>query len=187
MISPGSGMVGGLDPRTGKELWRVKYGEGYSLIPRPVVGLGMLFVGTGYDKPNVLGIRLGGTGDVTSTHLAWTITKGAPNTPSMLLVGDELYFVSDLGVASCVDAKTGSVHWQERVEAGHSTSPIHANGRIYFQNESGVTTVVAAGKQFKVLAKNDLAERTLASFAVAGDSLVIRTDAHLYRISEAAK
>ncbi len=187
LISPGSGMVGGLDPRTGKELWRVNYGEGYSLIPRPVVGYGMVFVGTGYDKPNVLGIRLGGTGDVTATHLAWTITKGAPNTPSMILVGEELYFVSDLGVASCVDARTGTVHWQERVESGHSASPIHANGRIYFLNESGITTVVAAGKQFKVLARNDLAERTLASFAVTGNSLLIRGESNLYRISEPGK
>ncbi len=187
LISPGSGMVGGLDPRTGKELWRVNYGEGYSVIPRPIVGHGMVFIGTGYDSPKVLGIRLGGTGDVTATHLAWTINRSAPHTPSMVLVGEELYFVSDAGVASCADAKTGKVHWQERVGGGYSSSMLHAGGRIYVQNEAGLTTVLAAGKEFKVLAKNDLEERTLASFAVADDSLLIRTEAHLYRITGTGK
>ena len=184
LISPGSGMVGGLDPRSGKELWRVNYGEGYSVIPRPIVGHGMVFIGTGYDSPKVLGIRLGGSGDVTATHLAWTIARSAPHTPSMVLVGDELYFVSDAGVASCVDAKTGQVHWQERVGGGYSSSLLHAGDRIYAQNEAGLTTVLAVGKEFKILAKNDIEERTLASFAVADDSLLIRTEAHLYRITE---
>ncbi len=187
LISPGSGMVGGLDPRTGKELWRVNYGEGYSVIPRPIVGHGMVFIGTGYDSPKVLGIRLGGTGDVTATHLAWTISRSAPHTPSMVLVGEELYFVSDAGVASCVDAKTGAVHWQERVGGGYSSSLLHAGGRIYAQNEAGLTTVLAVGKEFKVLAKNDLEERSLASFGVVDDSLLIRTDAHLFRITGASK
>ncbi|MBK8001359.1 MAG: PQQ-binding-like beta-propeller repeat protein [Verrucomicrobia bacterium] len=182
IISPGSGAVCAFDPETGKEIWRARYGEGYSVIPRPVLGHGMIFIGTGYDSPIVMAIRVDGTGDVTDTHVAWTMKKGAPNTPSLLLVDTELYMVSDGGIASCVDAKTGAVHWQERVGGNHSASPLHANGRIYFQNEEGTGVVVKAGKTFEKLFSNDLAERTLASYAAAGDALYIRTAQHLYKI-----
>ncbi len=182
IISPGSGAVCAFDPETGKEIWRARYGEGYSVIPRPVLGHGMIFIGTGYDTPVVMAIRVDGTGDVTDTHVAWTMKKGAPNTPSLLLVGTELYMVSDGGIASCVDAKTGTVHWQERVGGNHSSSPLHANGRIYFQNEEGIGVVVKAGKTFEKLSANDLGERTLASYAAADDALYIRTDRHLYKI-----
>src|SRR4029077_199591 len=120
------------EPLTGKELWRVRYAKGYSLVPRPVVGHGLAFLCTGYDKPSVIAVKLGGSGDVTDTHLAWTLTKGAPLNPSPLLVGDELYLVSDRGVATCVDAKTGTEHWQERVGGNYSASPLLADGRIYF-------------------------------------------------------
>lgn len=182
IISPGSGAVCAFDPETGKELWRARYGEGYSVIPRPVLGHGMIFIGTGYDTPIVMAVRVDGTGDVTDSHVAWTMKKGAPNTPSLLLVGDELYMVSDGGIASCVDAKTGAVHWQERIGGNHSASPVHANGRIYFQNEEGVGVVVKAGRTFEKLFSNDLGERTLASYAAANDALYIRTAQHLYKI-----
>jgi outer membrane protein assembly factor BamB len=184
VVSPAAGVVAGLKPDDGSEIWRVTYGNGYSVIPRPVVGFGMIFLATGYDRPWVYAIRTGGHGDVTETHVAWKLVKGAPNTPSLLLVGDELYMVSDGGIASCLDAKTGVVHWSERVGGNFSSSPIDANGRIYFQNEEGIATVVAAGKKFEVLAKNDLGERTLASYAVAEDALFIRTASHLWRIAE---
>jgi outer membrane protein assembly factor BamB len=184
VVSPAAGVVAGLKPDDGSEIWRVTYGNGYSVIPRPVVGFGMIFLATGYDRPWVYAIRTGGHGDVTETHVAWKLVKGAPNTPSLLLVGDELYMVSDGGIASCLDAKTGVVHWSERVGGNFSSSPIDANGRIYFQNEEGIATVVAAGKEFEVLAKNDLGERTLASYAVAEDALFIRTASHLWRIAE---
>ncbi len=182
IISPGSGAVCAFDPDTGRELWRARYGEGYSVIPRPVLGHGMIFIGTGYDQPIVMAIRVDGTGDVTDTHVAWTMKKGAPNTPSLLLIGDELYMVSDGGIASCVDAKSGTVHWQERVGGNYSASPVHAGGKIYFQNEEGVGVVVKAGKTFEKLAANDLAERSLASYAVAEDAFYIRTEKHLFKI-----
>ena len=135
VISPGSGAVCAYDPASGKELWRVRYGEGYSVVPRPILGHGHLFVTSGFDRPSVMAIRLGGQGDVTDSHVTWTLAKGAPNTPSLLLVGDELYFVSDGGIASCVDARTGAVHWSERLGGNFSASPLLAEGRIYFQNE----------------------------------------------------
>ncbi len=185
VISPGSGAVCAFDPKDGKELWRVRYGEGYSVIPRPVFGHGLLFLGSGYDQPWVYAVRPDGSGDVTDTHVAWKLSKGAPNTPSLVLAGDEVYFVSDAGVASCADAKTGKVHWQERVGAGCSASPIYADGKIYIQDEAGLGVVLAAGKEFKVLSKNPLGERTLASYAVGDGALFIRSAKNLYRIQAA--
>ncbi len=184
LITPGSGIVSALDPANGRELWRVRYGEGYSVVPRPVFGHGLVFVGTGYDRPWAYAIKVDGRGDVTDTHVAWKSARSAPNTPSMLLVGEELYFVSDSGVASCVDARTGQLHWNERLGGDFSASPLHAHGRVYFTNERGKTFVVKASTQFEQLAENDLGERTLASLAVSGSSILQRTEEHLYRIQE---
>jgi len=182
VISAGSGAVCAYEPRTGRELWRVSYGEGYSVVPRPVFGHGLLFIASGFDRPVAMAIRPDGQGDVTETHVAWTLNKSVPNTPSMLLVGDELYMVSDAGIASCVEAKTGQVHWQERVEGNYSASPLFAGGRIYFLNEAGTTTVVKAGRTFEKLATNELNERSLASSAASDGALFIRTERHLFKV-----
>jgi outer membrane protein assembly factor BamB len=184
IISEGSAVVSALQPADGKEIWRVRFTEGYSVVPRPVFGLGMLFISSSFDNPVVIAIRPGGKGDVTETHVAWKLAKGAPNSPSLLLAGDELYMVSDNGIASCVDAKTGKVNWSERIGGGYSASPVFADGRVYFQSEEGNGTVVKAGKEFQKLAQNSLGERTLASYAVTDGALFIRSDKHLYRIEE---
>ncbi len=180
-ISPGSNVVCAYDPKTGREIWRVHY-EGYSVVPRPVFGRGLIFISTGFDRPVVMAIRPDGNGDVTKTHVAWTNAKGAPNTPSMLLVRDELYLLSDAGIASCLDAKSGKTHWQERIGGNCSASPVLADGRIYFQNEEGLGVVIKAGREFQKLASNPLNERTLASYAVGDGAFFIRSEKHLYRI-----
>ena len=182
IISPGSGAVCAYDPKTGAELWRVRYGEGYSVVPRPVYAGGLLFIATGYDRPNVIAIRPGGSGDLTDSNVAWTITRGAPNTPSMVFNDGRLYMVSDAGMVTCLDAQSGKQLWQERAGGNYSASLLLAEGRIYLQSEEGVGTVIKADGGFEVLAKNDLGERSLASYAVADNTLFIRTASHLYRI-----
>ena len=184
IISPGSGLVGGYDLRDGHEIWRVGYGEGYSVVPRPVFEHGLLFVSSSFDKPVLYAIKpAGAKGDVTETNVAWTIPKAVPHSASVLVLGDELYFVSDAGIASCADARTGEVHWSERLGGGFSASPIAAEGRIYFQNETGTGFVLKAGKDYDLLAKNELGEPTLASYAIADGALFIRSEKYLRKIA----
>jgi len=181
IVSPASGGVCAYSPSTGQEIWRARYGDGYSVIPRPVFGHGMVFLATGYDRPNAMAVRVDGKGDVTDTHVAWSVSRGAPHTPSLVLDGEELYMVSDAGIASCLDAKNGTTIWSERLGGNFSASPVLAAGRVYFQNEEGVGFVVKAGRRYELLARNDVQERTLASPAFVGDSIVLRGSAHLYR------
>jgi outer membrane protein assembly factor BamB len=181
IVSPGTNAVMSYDPADGKEIWRAAY-DGYSVIPRPVFGHGMIFISCGYDSPIIYAVKVDGKGDVTKSHIAWTLAKGAPHTPSMLLVGDELYVVSDRGVASCIDAKTGKPHWQEKLGGAFSASPFFADGKVYFQSEEGKTTVVRAAKKFEVLATSNLGERTFASYAVADGAIYLRTETLLYRL-----
>lgn len=181
IISPGSDAVVAYDAANGSELWRAKY-DGYSVIPRPVFGHDMVFLSSGYDSPKLCAIKVDGKGDVTKSHIAWTMAKNAPHTPSPLLVGDELYAISDRGMASCLDARTGKIHWQERVGGNFSASPLYADGKIYLQCEDGVTTVIRAGVNFEKLGENRLDERTFASYAVADGAIYLRTEKHLYRI-----
>jgi outer membrane protein assembly factor BamB len=182
VVSPTSGGVMAYDPRDGKEIWRARYPEGYSVVPRPVFGRGLVFVSSAFDRPVLYAIRPGGKGDVTETHVAWSISKGAPSTPSPLIAGNEIYFVSDAGIMTCADAMTGTIHWQERMGGNYSASPVLAGGKIYVQSEEGVATVLKPGTVFEVLSKNDLKERTLASYAVDEGVIYIRGAEHLFRI-----
>jgi outer membrane protein assembly factor BamB len=185
-VCPGSDAVFAYDPRTGAEIWRVDYPGGYSVIPRPVLAAGLVFVSSGYDKPVLIAIDPTGSGNVTDTHVRWRLDRAAPHTPSPVVVGAELYCVSDNGIATCVDAHTGAEHWRERLGGNFSASPFAAGGRVYFQEESGEAIVVTAGRTFSEVARNRLAEgeRTFASYAVDGKALLIRTESHLYRVGE---
>jgi len=183
VISPGAFRAVAYEPRTGKELWQVRYGEGFSNVPRPVYGNGLVYICSGFQEASLLAVRVDGRGDVTKSHLAWSLNRGIPRTPSPLLVGEELYFVSDNGIASCVDAKTGAEHWRARLGGEHSASPLYADGRIYFLSETGEAVVLAPGKTYQELARNQLEGQTLASLAVARGSIFIRSQTHLYRLS----
>lgn len=182
VVSAGGEWVIAYEPETGKEIWRVRYPGGYSVVPRPVYGKGLVFVSSGYNNPVLYAIRPDGSGDVTETHVAWTLDRNAPHNPSPLLVGEDLYIVSDGGIATCLDAETGKVHWRERLGGKFSASPLFADGRIYFLNEEGTSIVIAPGTEYQELAKNKVDGVTLASLAVSDSALFLRTDTHLYRV-----
>ncbi len=184
IISPASGAVFAYAPETGAELWHVDYGQGYSVVPRPIAGHGHVYVATGFGRPNVLAIRLGGRGDLSDSHVTWKTSRSGPKTPSMLLLGDKLYYVSDGGIVSCVNALTGARIWQDRVKGNVSASPIIAGGRIYVATEEGVIYVLRAGDTFELLAENRFAGRIFASPAVTGNALIVRTETQLFRIEK---
>ena len=184
VVSVGAFRAVAYDPASGKEIWRVAYADGFSNVPRPVYGNDLVYIATGFQQPTLIAVRPGGSGDVTKTQVAWTLTRGAPLTPSPLLVGGELYVVNDSGIASCLEAKTGEIIWQARLSGTFSASPVFADGRIYFLSEQGVATVIAPGREFRRLAANRLDGAILASPAVASGSIFIRTESHLYRIGK---
>jgi len=184
VVSVGAYRAAAYDPLTGREIWRVGYADGFSNVPRPVFGHGLVYIATGFNDPTLIAVRADGQGDVTRTHIVWTLERGVPFTPSPLLVGDELYVLSDIGILSCLDARTGATIWQARLGGNYSASPVFVDGRIYFQREEGVVTVVAPGKEFRKLATSRLDGGMLASMAVSGGSIFIRTETHLYRIQQ---
>jgi outer membrane protein assembly factor BamB len=184
VVSPGSGAVCAYDPSDGKELWRVTYGRGFSVVPRPAAGNGMVYVSSGFSDATVYAIRTNGSGDVTGSHLVWKFPRKAPKTPSPLLIGTELYLIDDTGTVSCRDAITGEPFWKERLKGNYSSSPICAGDNIYIVSEKGVITVLKAGKTFHKLAENDMEEKTFATPAVMDNALIIRTETKLYRIEQ---
>jgi hypothetical protein len=185
LISPAADWLYAYDPATGRELWKVAYGRtGFSISPRPVAGHGMIYMSTAFMKPEILAVKYEG---VPAAEIAWRYAKGAPNIPSPLLVGDELYFVSDGGFLTCLDAKTGAELYRERLGGDHSSSPIFADGKIYVSSREGVTTVIKPGRTFGVLAKNQLPGKIFATPAVTDGAFYLRTDEALYRIAGSAR
>ena len=184
-ICPGSGGVFAYDAATGEQVWRVAYGEGYSVVPRPVIGNGMVYVCSGFGDSQLFAIDPNGQGDVTESHVKWSSKKGVPKSPSILLVEDNVFMVDDRGVFTCLDAISGDVHWQERLPGKYSASPSYADGMIYFKNETGTTTVVRADEEFEVVDTNQLGDgktRTFASFAFVENAILLRSETHLYRL-----
>jgi outer membrane protein assembly factor BamB len=182
LISAAANQVIAYDPLSGSELWKVRY-DGYSNVPRPVFGDSLIFIGTGFDKAQLWAIRPGEQGDVTSTNVAWKYTREAPLDPTPVFVGHELYVVSDNGIVTCLDAKTGHEYWRHRLRGSFNASPIAADGRVYFFAESGDTCVIEPNpNEYKELAVNHLEGRVMASPAVVGHSIILRTDKFLYQI-----
>lgn len=184
IISPGAYRAVAYDPATGEEIWSVRYGKGYSNVPRAVYGHGLVYICTGFEQANLLAVRPTGRGDVTGTHVVWSANRGISLTPSPLLIGDQIYFVSDNGVATSLDARTGRELWRQRLGGNFSASPVFAGGRIYFLSEECESKVIMPDKTYQEVAANRLDARCLASMAVSGGALFVRTDTHLYRIEQ---
>ena len=188
ILSPGSGLVGAYAPDDGRLMWKVTYGEGYSVVPRPVTADGMLFVATGYNSPKLLGIRLGkAEGDVTKSHQVWEVTRRMPKTPSMLAIHGQVLTLDDTGTLSGLDAKTGKSVWTRKLPGNFSASPILAGKVLYAPTEDGVTYVVEVSPTgAEILFEFDTSERTLASPVLLDGALYLRTDEHLWKITGTA-
>jgi outer membrane protein assembly factor BamB len=195
LISQGAKAIYGYDPLTGRELWRVEERQNHSASSRPVAGLDLIFVNTGWSSGQLLAIRPGAKGAVLDANttlpsvdgnlaVVWKSKRSVPKKPSMLLVDDLLYTMEDGGIASCLEAKTGREVWRERLGGNFSASPIVAGEHLYFPNEEGKTYVIAAGREFKKLAENTLGDGFMASPAVAGRGLYLRSKTHLYRVED---
>ena len=140
LISPGTDVVQSLDPKTGKEQWRLTY-KGYSVVPRPIYESGLVFISTGFNTPHLLAIDPTGHGDVTDSHVTWQAKSNIPKTSSLVGFDGKIAMVSDMGVASCLDAQTGKLIWKKRVGGNYSASPILCGDNLYLLSEEGTCTI----------------------------------------------
>jgi outer membrane protein assembly factor BamB len=194
LLSQGSRALYAYDLASGAELWRVEERTGYSGATRPVTGHGLVFFPSGFASGQVLAVRPGKQGEVLDAkaprpaamqlQVVWKTNRNAPKKPSLLLLGDLLYAIEDNGVATCWEAMTGVAVWSERLGGHFSASPLAADGRVYLLSEEGKTTVLATGREFRKLAENQLGDGFMASPAVSGEALFLRSRTQLYRIEE---
>ena len=186
IVVSGADVVTGHDPATGVEIWRAEglnpNGDGiYRIVASPSVTDGIIYAPS-RERP-LLGIRAGGRGDVSRSHVLWRFMNG-PDVPTPVGDGRYLYVINDRGIMWCLDAKTGApLYERQRLRPSTYTgSPVLGDGKIYITNEDGLTSVVRAGPKFEVLAENDLEEYTLSSPAISDGQIFIRTDKALYAI-----
>lgn len=181
VLAPGPQHFAAYDLADGTEVFRV-LAPGWSVVPQPIVYDDLVIYNHDYDNPELIAVRLGGKGDVTGTHVVWRRERSAPSTPTPVLVDGLLYTVSDKGIATCLDAKTGEQQWMERLGGNYSASPIYADGRILFLSEDGVATWVRASKRYEVVRINEITGRTFATPAFDGTGMYLRTDTELIKI-----
>jgi len=182
LVSNGAQGCYAYNPVTGNELWKVRH-HGFSNAPRPIAGHGLLFTTVDRDNPELWAIRLGGSGDISDSHVVWKETAAMPPRCSPLLVNDLLYLINRLGIITCIDAKTGEQVWKNRLPGSYSASPIYAHERIYVFNEDAVSFIIKPGREFKITHENKLDEDILvATPAVSGKAFFVRTEKHIYRI-----
>ena len=181
LICMGSQWMVSYEPATGEEMWRVKHGKGFSVVPCPVFGDDVVYFSTGFTKPVLFAVRVDGDGDVSDTHVKWVAKQGIPAKPSPLLHEGLIYIMADNGVASCLDAETGEQVWRQRIGGDYSASPILAGGHLYFASQDGKVTVLQPGREGKVIAENEIDGRIMASPAVVNNRLILRSDKAIYQ------
>jgi len=181
MLTVGAKAVYGYDPRTGRELWKVNT-PGFSGAASPIYGQGLAFMISGFGKTELLAVRPDGRGDVTDTHVAWKTASMVPQTPSPVVVGELFFMINDTGNLTCLEAATGKQLWRERVRGNFAASLLYADGNVYCFSREGRATVFKAARQYELVATNTLDSGFMASAAVWGKALFLRTKEHLYRI-----
>ena len=185
LMATGAELIAGYDPRTGKELWRAKGLENHP-IPSAVAGHGLVFFSAGYPRKRVLAVRPGGNGDITdSPAIAWRYDKGTAYTASPVLHGDYLYLMSDAGLITCLDARSGAVHYEggrPPAPGSYRSSLVAFADKVLQTSEDGDTFVIKAGPEHQVLRSNTVGEPVWASLGFANGTIYIRGSKHLFAI-----
>ena len=181
LVLSGSKCVASYDPDTGRQHWLVD-GPTDQFVASVVATDGVVLITGGFPSLHILGIRPDGEGNVSKSHVIWHVRKNPSYVPSPIAAGKCLFVVADNGKASCLDARTGKYHWAEQLGKHHSASPVSAEGRLYFLADSGQTFVVEASENYELLATNSIDERCVASPAISGGEIFLRSEKHLWCI-----
>ena len=184
MISESSQLCQVFDPETGKEIWRVTYTGGDGTVSSPLFWNGIAFINTGNTKKELWAVRPDGKGDVTDSNVIWKCKENVPGISTPVISNGLIFMVNEKGIVSCLDAKTGQFIWKEKLQGSYSFNfaPVSIEGNIYLTDMDGVTTVIKADKKFQKIAENKLDGKFIARPVVSGNSLIMRSDTHLYRI-----
>ncbi|HEX8502659.1 MAG TPA: PQQ-binding-like beta-propeller repeat protein [Pyrinomonadaceae bacterium] len=192
LVANGGRFIRGYDPLTGRELWRFNDNETEVKQQAPVAAHGLVYVAGGYPPGRgFYAFRPGASGDITpkpgggaGAHLAWRADKGGPYTTTPIVYGDLLYTLSDAGVLSAFEAKTGRLVYQERLPSSFSASPVASDGKLYLSSEDGDVYVVRAGPRFELLATNPVGEPLMATPAITDGMLILRAHRHVYAVAD---
>lgn len=183
LISPAAVATIAYDPLNGDEIWKVRHG-GMNAASPPLFGHGLLFLNTADGGFREFALRPEGIGDITATNVVWKEQQAMPVRCAPLLVDELLFMVNEAGILSCLEAKTGKLIWRHRLGGHYSASPVYAEGKVYLASQDGELPVIAAAREFRLLATNELDDGCMASPAIAGRSLFVRTKKSLYRIEQ---
>ncbi len=187
LISGAGDVVQGMDASTGELIWTsTNAGEG--VVPSIVIGDALAYAASGWGgRQSIKAFRLGKTGDLGESNIAWEQEKNMPHIPSYLHLPPHLFTIDEGGIAMCLKASDGEILWRERIGGNHSASPVSAAGHIYFTSDEGETTVVRAAPEFQIVARNPIGEKVQASLALSGGSIFLRSETRLLRIDGVAE
>ena len=183
LILTGSQHTAALNPATGELIWHVE-GPSEKFVCTPSIGHGLVFSFAGSPDKKSLAVRLGGSGNVTATHVAWRSERGMPYVPSPLLVGDYLHVINDLGVYSCIEPKTGNVLHTARALGSTYSSPIAVGNHIYLFEDTGRCTIFENRPGFHIVARNEIGEEVYTTPAISNGQLFIRSTNSLFCIGK---
>ena len=183
LVINSSQRVDAYNPENGELLWYTG-SQRQTPIPTPVFHDGVIYMIRGYRNSDFFAIRAGGRGDITESNILWRVPGGASYVPSILYYEGLLYLTNEVGIVLCVDAESGKQLWRHRLGGIFFASPVAGDGKVYMVSETGETYVLKAGREANLLAKNELGERFLASPAISGGRLFLRSDGTLFCIGK---